>query len=188
MTANEMRERFKSKRKLVVPEEITDQVVDRLASDLIELNLISEEKIELFIDSNGGKTFAALKMYDVMKSLKAPVTGVVIGGCHSAALVVYLACQKRVATKHSRFVIHETSIDIKVRVNDDMAERFEVLIKGGQVLARKYKDILVVETKQTLETINRLEDLGERLKRGLFAEEAKDYGFVHEIVDSYPLL
>jgi ATP-dependent Clp protease protease subunit len=189
MDSKEMKERLKARRKVFLTGKIEEKPVNDLASELVELNLVSEtEQIELIIDSGGGVTPAALKLYDVMKSLKAPVRGVVIGECSSAAIAVYLACNSRAATKHSRFVVHQCWFRIETNLDAYAEEKVLTMLANSQRNAESYRAILAKETGLKPEEVDKLMNDGENLKTIIPVDRAKDLGIVQEVLETYSMV
>lgn len=120
-----------ARRALFLSGEINYSKGGELARRLMLLNMESNEPIKLIIDSGGGETFAALTLCDVIETmLTAPVTGIAIGDCGSAATFIMLYCSKRYSTSHSRFLIHSgTRSKVSIPINQTTSESLEHLLR-----------------------------------------------------------
>lgn len=78
----------------------------------------TEAPIQLIINSEGGDMQQGFALIDYMNSLPNPITGIVLGNCQSAALVVLQACTHRSAGENAIFMSHrgsrETAFDLLI--------------------------------------------------------------------------
>ena len=91
---------------------LTSEINDDSASDIVATLLYldsenSDEKITLFINSNGGDIRAALMIYDTLKMIKSPVSTICIGSATDEAALLHAAGEKgmRFATKNAVIAI-----------------------------------------------------------------------------------
>lgn len=70
----------------------------------------SKEPIELFIGSFGGSEYEMFALYDVIRTLKAPIHTTAIGKCMSAAPLLVACGQSgyRFATPNTWFMVHQS--------------------------------------------------------------------------------
>jgi ATP-dependent protease ClpP protease subunit len=68
-----------------------------------------QEEITLLIGSGGGAIGPALNFYEWVKLKNIPLVTIAIGEVSSAAVIIFLAGQKRKATPHSFFTLHKGS-------------------------------------------------------------------------------
>ena len=64
------------------------------------------KEINLIINSDGGDAYHGFAIYDAIKLCSVHVKGIVIGMACSAASYILQACDERVMTPHSVFMIH----------------------------------------------------------------------------------
>ncbi len=93
-------------RRILVSREITDDSVQKTASELVKISFISDEPITLMIQSGGGSAIPILQLGDVINSLNCPVDAVVIGDCGSMAVDLVQMCRRRIMLPSSRMLIH----------------------------------------------------------------------------------
>lgn len=100
----------------------------------------TEKPIELFIGSFGGSEYEMFALYDVIRTLKAPIHTTAIGKCMSAAPLL-VACGEpgeRYATPNTWFMIHQSwgewgekdtdTLKREVAHYDDMEKRWTELM------------------------------------------------------------
>jgi ATP-dependent protease ClpP protease subunit len=131
------------RRTVVLSGEINKETIATVSQRFFQLQLHSSDMINLLIDSPGGEMRSALFLCDILTSvMTAPVRGIVIGECSSAATFILLSCKERMGTFYSRYVIHSaTRNQIRVQMNDTTSERLEQILR---------------EVKASEETITRL--------------------------------
>jgi ATP-dependent Clp protease protease subunit len=119
------------RRTVVMSGEMTDESTSRLGQRLLSLQMKSSDPINLIIDSGGGSTFAALQLCDLITTMMtAPVRGIALGSCGSAATFIMLHCHERISTPYSRFLVHSgTKSRISIPVNQTSSEHLEQLLK-----------------------------------------------------------
>jgi len=59
-----------------------------------------------YIDSMGGSVYGALAVTTLMRRRQLACTGIVLGECSSASLLIFAACQKRLVTRYSTLLFH----------------------------------------------------------------------------------
>lgn len=187
---------FMSRRTVVLSGEITEQLVDDVRKQLIALQALSPDRINLIIDSVGGDAYQALLLCDLISTIMtAPVRGIALGSCGSAATFVMLHCNERISTPSSRFLIHSgTRSKISVPIGQTTSENLEQLLKEVRSTEEKvlglYTTRLTVPvwTGETTDEEKRrfvqgLIDRGDQpFNQWLSAEEAVKIGLVTGIV------
>ena len=78
---------------------ITDHINDQIATDIIATLLLkdfesSDQKITLFINSDGGDIRNTLMIYDVMQMISAPIKTVCIGSAMDEAVILLSGGEK----------------------------------------------------------------------------------------------
>ncbi|MCR5235793.1 MAG: ATP-dependent Clp protease proteolytic subunit [Lachnospiraceae bacterium] len=91
--------------------EIEDEMASSVISQLLYLDNIGKETISLYINSPGGSVSAGLSIYDVMQTLRSPVSTICLGRAASMAAVILSggAKGKRLVLPHSEVMIHQPS-------------------------------------------------------------------------------
>jgi ATP-dependent protease ClpP protease subunit len=69
-----------------------------------------------YIDSAGGSVFGALAVLTLLRHRRIDATGVVLGECSSAALLLFAACRRRLVTPYSTLLFHRMRWQSEKRV------------------------------------------------------------------------
>lgn len=155
--------------------EVNDEMSASIIAQLLHLASISNEDIQIYINSPGGSVSAGLAIYDTMQYIKPDVATICLGRAASmgALLLSGGTKGKRMILPHGEVMIHQPSGGMNGQASDLL------------IVAEHIKD-----TKQTLNTIlsencNRALDLvAQDTERDhwMNAEEALKYGIVDKIL------
>ena len=171
-------ERLLERRIIVLGDEVTDELANRIVSQLLVLSADDPETdISLFINSPGGSVVAGLAIYDVMQLVPNDVTTVAIGLAASMGQVLLCGgtAGKRFALPHAQVLMHEGSAGLGGSAAD-------VEIQAAQLVATldRMREIIARHTGRPLDDV--IADVGR--DRWFSADEAQEYGFVDRVVDS----
>ncbi len=133
--------------------------------------------ISLYINSPGGSVSAGMAIYDVMQFVPNDVATYAMG--MAASMGQFLLCAgaagKRYAMPHAQIMLHQPHGGIGGTASD-------IRIQAEQILY--VKRILAERTAfHTGQTVEQVEADSDR-DRWFTADEAKDYGFVDQVVRS----
>ena len=147
----------------------------KLVQDLENLDV---ENITLNISSNGGGTTAAIAIANALKRHKARVIANIDGIVGSAATIITSACDTVRMPKNALFMIHNPWT-IAMGEEKDFEKMAETLSKVKNSIIETYID----KTGMNKDKLSELMD-----KESWFsANEAKEYGFIDEIVENTDL-
>lgn len=123
-----------NRRTILLNGKINGEGMSEISERLLTLQMRSADPINLLINSGGGSMYAALQLCDLMDSvITAPVHGIALGACGSAATFIMLHCKKRMGTPYSRFLIHSgTRNEITIPINQTSSEHVEQLLRDVQ--------------------------------------------------------
>lgn len=143
--------------------------------------------IHIFINGNGGSLLAGLCIYDFLVSISNPIIGYVNGNCHSAALIALAGCKsKRLCTPNSRFQYHAVRTTIDIKNVGQTEEDVQDLIVEAKHYAKRVAEINESSYGMPYDKFMLLSEKGERTGLPLLAEQAKEFGVIHEIVTELP--
>jgi len=82
--------------------------VDTWEADVVKqlVDMKPGRECVFWIDSMGGSVYGALAVTTLMRKRDLHSTGIVLGECSSASLLVFAACQKRLVTRYSTLLFH----------------------------------------------------------------------------------
>jgi len=132
------------------------------------------EKLNVFIDSPGGRVSEGMAIYNAVKSMDS--TTYVYGQAASIASVIALAGKKVVMTPYSHMMIH-SPWSFSIGSAKDLREDADVLDKHGDLIVAAYKN----RTNADDDTFKAMMDK----ETWMNAKEAKDLGFCDEVQESY---
>lgn len=140
-----------------------------------ELESLDAENITLNISSNGGGVTAAIAIANALKRNKARVIANIDGIVASAATIITSACDVVKMPKNALFMIHNPWT-IAMGEEKDFEKMAETLSKVKNSIIETYID----KTGMDKDKLSELMD-----KESWFsANEAKEYGFVDEIIEN----
>lgn len=139
----------------------------------------TEKPIELFIGSFGGSEYEMFALYDVIRTLRAPIHTTAIGKCMSAAPLL-VACGQpghRYATPNTWFMIHQSWSEWGEKDTDTLKRD----IKHFDQLEVKWVELMEKHTKQPMAFW--LKKIREKGDVYFDAEKAQEYGLIDHIWD-----
>ncbi len=156
--------------------------VDDTSANLICAQLLllaaedAERDIHLYINSPGGSVTAGLAVYDTMQYVPCDVSTVCMGLAASMGQFLLCAGQpgKRYSLPHSRILMHQPS-------GQAQGQAADIAIQAEQIiyLKRMMAERIALHTGQPIERIEADSDRD----RWFTAEEAKDYGFIDQVIE-----
>lgn len=169
-------EQLLTHRIVVLGQEVDAAVANRIAGQI--LLLAAEDPtadISLYINSPGGSVHDGLAIYDTMRLITCDVATYAMGMAASMGQVLLAAGTpgKRYALPHTTILMHQPSGGLG-GYESDIRIRAELMRRNKEEVA----GLIAQHTGQTLQTI--LDDFDR--DRWFTATEARDYGFVDEVV------
>ncbi len=161
--------------------------VDQTSANLISAQLIllaaedPEKDVSLYINSPGGSVTDGLAIYDTMQYISCDIRTICIG--MAASMGQFLLCAgtpgKRYALPHSRILMHQPSAQMQGQATD-IAIQAEQIVYMKKMLAERI-------SFHTGQPVERIEADSER-DRWFTAQEAKEYGFIDEVIEKAPAI
>lgn len=179
---DELFARLLHQRTLLLGTALDESLGNRLCAGLL---LLAEEDaradIRLLISSPGGSVPAMLAIRDLMRLIPNDVATIAVGSAFSAGqfLLSSGTTGKRYALPHARVLMHQGSAGIGGVAADIAIQASDLRHTRDTVLA-----LIAEDTGHDVDTIER----DSRRDRLFTAEEAREYGFVDHLVDSYDQL
>ena len=159
-------------------QQVDDDLANRICAELVLLASEDEKReISLYINSPGGSVYAGMAIYDVMQYVPNDVATYAMGMAASMGqfLLTAGAPGKRYALPHAQILMHQPSGGIGGTASD-------IRIQAEQMLyiKRTLFERTAYHTGQPIEQIEKDADRD----RWFTAEEAKEYGFVDQVIRS----
>lgn len=156
---------------IFIDDAITSELANGIIAQLLYLDSISQDRIDIYINSPGGNVYDGFGIYDVAKLLKSPIRTIGIGLIASMGAFLMFMGSERCATKHTRIMLHQPS-GFAVGSSDDIEIYHEELQKIKKDL---YK---IIAENTTLENVEQLF----KLDTWFSAEEALNCKLLTEIL------
>jgi len=155
----ELIERLLKRRIVVLFGEINARNLKDLKRNLLYLSSQSNEEIKILIDTGGGDFEDSLHFFDFLRILKPPITGIVLDRCDSMGIIVLQACNTRLATPYSHFLIHSISLYFRFSSSEKreslykkFQKRLEVTYANQEIM----NNLLIERTKLKKEKLEEL--------------------------------
>ena len=169
------------KRRLFLSSAVTDESTKDLIKRLWYLEFLAPGKpILLVINSPGGSVDSGLAVWDQIQMISSPVTTLVTGLAASMGSILSLAAEpkKRFATPHARIMIHQPLIQGVIQGQaTDLEIQAKEIIKTRNAIIDLYAEATGKDKALLERTIDR--------DTWMSAQEAKDFGLLDGIVNSY---
>ena len=160
---------------IILSGEINDQLSNLIIAELLYLDSISNEDIELYINSPGGSITSGMAIYDTMNYIKSDVSTICLGLAASMAAFL-LSCGnqgKRYALPNSEIMIHQPLGGIS-----GQATEIDIAAKRIIKLRKKLNTILAKNSKKTLKKVEKDTERDYYMD----ANEALKYGIIDKII------
>ncbi|MCD2184302.1 ATP-dependent Clp protease proteolytic subunit [Rhizobium sp. GN54] len=167
---------FKS-RSIFIYGGITQELAQKVNSQLVALAAASDEDIRIFVNSPGGHVESGDSIHDMVKFIKPKVWMIGTGWVASAGALIFVAAPKerRICLQNTRFLLHQPSGGTRGMASDIEIQAREI-IKMNERLNKIFADA----TGQPIEKIAKDTDRDYWLS----AKDAIEYGLVSRIVTS----
>ena len=158
--------------------EVRDDNANAICAQLLLLAAEDPERdIYLYINSPGGSVTAGMAIYDTMQYVKPDVVTVGMGLAASMGqfLLTAGAPGKRYITPHTRVLLHQP-------LGGAGGSATDIRINADLILGMK-KELAQITASRTGKSVEQVEADGDR-DHWFSAQEALEYGFVDQIIDS----
>ncbi|OTA21770.1 ATP-dependent Clp protease proteolytic subunit [Xenorhabdus beddingii] len=165
-------------RSIIISGEINQTLTEKVVSQLLLLQGISDAPIKIYINSQGGHVEAADTIHDMIKFIKPEVHIIGTGWVASAGITIFLAAKKehRYALPNTRFMIHQPLGGVRGPATDIEIEAKEIVRMLDRV-----NQLIADATGQPIEKVKQDTDRNYWMN----PKEAIDYGIVGQIVSKY---
>jgi ATP-dependent Clp protease protease subunit len=173
-----LEERLFDRRIVMLQGTLTGPVASQAAAALLTLDALGPQPVQLHMAAPDGELTAAFAVVDAVDAMRAPLHAVVTAQVGGAAVAVLAAADRRLAYRHARIRLAEPKAAAVAGTAD------EVAAAAGHYL-RELEELALRLAAVTGQPRSRVED---DLSTGriLTAEQAREYGLIHDIVGSTP--
>jgi len=159
-------------------QQVDDDIANRICAELVLLaSEDAKRDINIYINSPGGSVYAGMAIYDMIQYVPNDVATYAMGMAASMGqfLLTAGAAGKRYALPHAQILMHQPSGGIGGTASDIRIQAEQMLYVKRTLFERT-----AYHTGQPVEQIEKDADRD----RWFTAEEAKDYGFVDQVIRS----
>ena len=155
--------------------EINDEKANLIVSELLYLDSISNDDINIYINSPGGSITAGMAIYDTMNYIKSDCVTIGIGLCASMAAFLLSSGNrgKRCSLNNTEIMIHEPLGGVN-------GQATEIKIVAERILKIK-KKLNVILSRNTKKSLSKIEKDVER-DYYMDSDEALKYGIIDKII------
>ena len=155
--------------------EINDEKANLIVSELLYLDSISNDDINIYINSPGGSITAGMAIYDTMNYIKSDCVTIGIGLCASMAAFLLSS-----GTRGKRCSLNNTEIMIHEPLGGVNGQATEIKIVAERILKIK-KKLNVILSRNTKKSLSKIEKDVER-DYYMDSDEALKYGIIDKII------
>lgn len=155
--------------------EINDEKANLVVSELLYLDSISNDDINIYINSPGGSITAGMAIYDTMNYIKSDCVTIGIGLCASMAAFLLSS-----GTRGKRYSLSNTEIMIHEPLGGVNGQATEIKIVAERILKIK-KKLNVILSRNTKKSLSKIEKDVER-DYYMDSDEALKYGIIDKII------
>ena len=155
--------------------EINDEKANLVVSELLYLDSISNDDINIYINSPGGSITAGMAIYDTMNYIKSDCVTIGIGLCASMAAFLLSS-----GTRGKRCSLSNTEIMIHEPLGGVNGQATEIKIVAEMILKIK-KKLNVILSRNTKKSLSKIEKDVER-DYYMDSDEALKYGIIDKII------
>jgi ATP-dependent Clp protease protease subunit len=178
MTLNDsVYDRLLRERIIFLGQPVDDPIANQISAQLLLLAAEDPKRdIHLYINSPGGSVTAGMAIYDTMQLIEPDVATFAMG--LAASMGQFLLSSgtpgKRYALPHARILMHQPSAGIGGTASD-----IAIQAEQYKLTKREMAELIAQQTGQSVEQVERDSDRD----RWFTAAQAKDYGFVDEVIE-----
>jgi len=155
--------------------EINDEKANLVVSELLYLDSISNDDINIYINSPGGSITAGMAIYDTMNYIKSDCVTIGIGLCASMAAFLLSS-----GTRGKRCSLNNTEIMVHEPLGGVNGQATEIKIVAERILKIK-KKLNVILSRNTKKSLSKIEKDVER-DYYMDSDEALKYGIIDKII------
>ena len=168
--------RLLENRIIILSGEIDDNMANIIIAELLYLDSLSNEDIDIYINSPGGSITSGMAIYDTMNFIKSDVSTTCLGIAASMAAFL-LSC----GAKGKRFILPNGEVMIHQPLGGVTGQATDIDIVAKRIinLRKKLNNILSNNTQKPIVEIEKDTDRDYYMS----AQEALNYGIVDKILN-----
>lgn len=149
---------------------VTDQISDTMADNLVDrFPRVSSDELNLYLDTNGGDVYAAIKIMEGITQLVSRniTVNCIADKAESAGFIIFQHCPNRFITKNSGVMQHNMKVELEGDIQYAYKELLGIMELEKQLVNMQTNRIGITETQFR-------EDIGNDLT--LYSNDILQYG------------
>lgn len=130
-------------RRIELRGEVGEAMASFITRNLLKMSQLSNDPIEIYISSPGGSVHQGLAIYDAIIACPCDIHMVASGEIMSMGFIIFLAGDKRIAAKHTRFMMHSISYGA-----DGITKNHEIQVNEAKAINNDILEIMGKRTKR----------------------------------------
>ncbi len=124
--------------------EVNETMSSIIIRSLLKMSEKSLSPIEIYLSSPGGDVYEGLAIYDAIMACPCDIHIIASGKIMSAAFIIFLAGDIRLAAPHTTFMMHSVSYD----PGNGIVKSHEVQVNEGKRINNVFLDIMSSRTNR----------------------------------------
>lgn len=130
-------------RRIEIRSDVNEIMASIVVRALLKMSSVSNEPIEIYLSSFGGDAYEGLAIFDAIRACPCDVHVIASGKIMSAAFLIFLGGDQRIASPNTTFMMHSASYGAEGTVKNH-----EVQVNEGKRLNALFLDIAQQRTKR----------------------------------------
>lgn len=167
-------------RRLFLDEEVNNDTVRPIVKAILrynrednEISIEERQPILLYLNTVGGEVDSGCELIDIIVESKTPIYIINMGYCYSMGFLIYIAGDKRFATRNAKFLLHDGTTIV-----GDSSSKARDRMNFNDRIETRLRDAVLTWTKISKDEY----DEHSRTEWYMFSDEAKSLGIVDAIV------
>lgn len=139
-----IKESYSIENRMIWVDDIDESEINKLYKAVLIMQQISDEPIDVYINSNGGSVYDGMALYDILADSDCHITTYATGKIFSFAIPLFLVGDERYATRNTRFMVHKVSSGTEGNVDIMMND-----VKECDYMNKKMIEIIAERTGQS---------------------------------------
>ncbi len=169
------------KRIIYINQEIDESIIDMVTMFIITKNMeeenITKDKLEpitIYLNTDGGDLITTMHLIETIQSSRIPIYARVLSKACSAGLLIAIACEKRMGSKNSVFLMHDGAYMLS-----NSGSKAKDTMEFLDALEERVDSLILDKTNLTKEEYEKLK----RKELYCFGDEALEkYGFIDFLI------
>lgn len=165
-------------RRIELRGEVNENMSSIIIRSLLKMSEKSSDPIEIYLSSHGGDAYEGLAIFDAILACPCDIHIIASGKIMSAAFIIFLAGDIRIASPNTTFMMHSVSYGIEGTVK---SREHEVQVIEGKRINNVFLDIMANRTNRnkkywyrTILNVDKYLTVAEAVELGIIKESKQN--------------